>query len=149
MEQARQGEVLEEQVRDATSKVGLLNGELAFNKILEAMLERVQAIQRTLELLQRAILDGQLLESVELLEQAERGLDSITVPRSTRVAGVLDARVADLRNDVVEKLTGCWKAYVCVDSARSSIKISRILNGRSLAFSPSEPRLIAFQIHLR
>lgn len=149
MEQARQGEVLEEKVRDATSKVGLLNGELAFNKSLGSILERVQAIQKTLDLLQRAILDGQLLESVELLGQADTGLDSIIVSRSTRVAGVLDARVADIRNDVVEKLTDCWKAYVCVDSARSSIKISRILKGRSPALSPSKARLITFQTLLR
>ena len=131
MESARQGEVLEEKVNDATNKVDLLNGELAFNKSLGATLERLQAIQRTLCLVQEAILAGQLLEGVDLIGQVDEELNSVSVPRSTRVAGVFGARVADLRNDVVEKLTDCWKSYVCVDSTRSSIKISRILNGRT------------------
>lgn len=142
MEQARQGELLEEQVNDATSKVGLLNGEVAFNKSLGATLERVQAIQRTLDLVQRALLAGRLIEAVDFLRQVEEELDSIAVPRSTRVAGVLNSKVADLRKDVIEKLIDCWKAYICVDSARSSIKITRNLNGRSPGFSSSDPGLL-------
>ena len=140
MEQAKQGELLEEQVNDATSKVGLLHGEVAFNKSLGATLEGVQAIQRTLDDVQRAILDGQLLQAVDLVGQVEGELDSIGVPRSTRVAGVLDAKVANLRNEVVERLTDCWKARICVDSARSSIKISRSHNGRSPTLSACVPR---------
>ena len=147
--QARQGEVLEGKVNDATSKVGLLNGELAFNKSLGATLERIQAVQRNLDLIQEAIWAGQLLESVDLIGQVEEGLKSISVPRSTRLAGVLGARVADLRNDVVEKLTDCWKAYVCVDSAKSSIKISFIANGMSPEALSDDPRLITFQALLQ
>ena len=148
MEQARQGELLEEQVNDATSKLELLNGEVAFNNSLGATLEGVQAIQRTLDLVQRAILAGRLLEAVDLLRQVAEELDSIPVPQNTRVASVLGAKVADLRDDVVEKLIGCWKAYICVGSARSSIKISRSLNGRSPALF-SDPRLISFQTLLQ
>ncbi len=130
MEQARQGEVLDGKVNDATSKVGLLNGELAFNNSLGATLESLQAIQRTLELIQRAILDGRLREAVDLIGQVEEELNSIPVPRSTRVAGVLGAKISDLRNETVERLTDCWKAHVCVDAVRSSIKISRSLKSR-------------------
>lgn len=130
MEQARRGELLEEQVNDATSKLGLLSGEVAFNKSLEATLEGVQAIQRTLDFVQRAVLAGRLPEAVDLLRQVEGELDSIPIPRSTRVASVLRAKVADLRSDVVEKLIDCWKAYIGVDPAKSSIKISRSFSGR-------------------
>ena len=141
MEQARHGQFLEEQVNDATSKVGLLDGEVAFNKSLGRILERVQAIQRTLDVVQETLLAGKLLEAVDLLRQVEEELDSIPVPQSTRVAGVLGTKVADLRNDAVEKLIGCWKAYVCVDSTRSSIKILSSVNGRSPATSPSDSKL--------
>ena len=126
---------MEEQVNDATNKVRLLHGEVAFNKSLGTTLEGVQAVQRTLDHVQRAILAGQLLEAVDLVGQVEEEFDSAGVPRSTRVAGVLDAKVANLRNDVIERLTDCWKARICVDPARSSIKISRSLNGRSPAMS--------------
>lgn len=149
MEQARQAELLEEQVNDATSKVGLLNGEVAFNKSLAATLEALQATKRTLDLVQKAILAGQLLSAVDLSRQVEGELDSIPVPQSARVAGVVGAKAADLRNDVVERLIESWKAYICVDSGRSSIKISRSLNGRSPAFSSSDPGLINFQTLLQ
>lgn len=139
VEQAGQGELLEDRVNDAASKVGLLNGEVAFTKSLGATLEGVQAIQKTLALVQKAILADRLLEAVDLLGQVEGKLDSIHVPRSTRVAGVLGAKIADLRKDAVEKLTGYWKAYICVDAARSSIKISRSLNRRSPTFSLFDP----------
>ena len=141
MEQARKGQVLEEQVNDATSKVRLLNGELAFNESLGRILERVQAIQRTLDLVQETLLGGKLLEAVDFLRQVEEELDSKPVPRGTGVAGVLGTKVADLRNDTIEKLVDCWKAYVCVDSTRFSIKIASSVTGRPPAVFTSDPKL--------
>ena len=141
MEQARQGQLLDEQVNDATSKVRLLNGELAFNESLGRILERVQAIQRTLDLVQETLLASKLLEAVDFLRQVEEELESVPVPRGTRVAGVLGTKVADLRNDTVKQLIDCWKAYVRVDSTKFSIKISSSLNGRSPAVSTYDPKL--------
>ena len=149
MEQARQGEVLQDQVKDASRKVGLLHGELVFNKSLEAKLEKVQAIQKSLDLVERALLDDRLLECVDLIRQVEEELDPISVPRISRVADALGARATDLRDDVVEKLTGCWKAYISVDAARSSIKISRNLSGRPSDIFSSDLRLILFQTLLQ
>ena len=141
MEQARQGQLLDEQVNDATSKVRLLNGELAFNESLGRILERVQAIQRTLDLVQETLLAGKLLEAVDLLRQVEEELNSVPVPQGTRVAGVLGTKVADLRNDTVEQLIECWEAYVRVDSTKFSVKILSSLNGRSPAVSTYDPKL--------
>lgn len=149
MEQARQGKLLEDQINDAASKVGLLNGEVSFDKSLGGTLERLQAMQRTLNAVQAAILDGRLLEAVDLLGQVEGEFDSIPVSRSTRVAGVLRAKITDLRNDVGEKLIDCWKAYIGVDSARSSIRITQSLNGRSPTFSSTDRRLIVVQTLLQ
>ena len=149
MEQAQQGELLEWKLDDATSKVGLLQGELAFSKSLGATLERLQALRRTLDGVQQAVLAGRLLEAVNLIEQVEDDLESIPVPRSTRVAGVFSAKVDDLRNDVVEKLTGCWKVYICVDVDRPLVKISRSLGSRSPALSSSDSRLITSQTLLQ
>lgn len=149
MEQARQGKLLEDQVNDAASKVGLLNGEVSFDKSLGGTLERLQAMQRTLNIVQGAILDSRLLEAVDLLGQVEGEFDSIPVSRSTRVAGVLGAKITDLRNDVGEKLIDCWKAYIGLDSARSSIRITQSLNGRSPTFSSTDRRLIVVQTLLQ
>lgn len=125
MEQARQGEQLEEQVNDATSKVDLLNGEMAFNKSLGRTLERLHAIQRTLVLIRRAAFDNRLLEAVDMLSQVDGDLESIPISRSTRVAGVLGAEVADLRSHVIERVTECWNSYVKVDTPTSLITIIR------------------------
>lgn len=117
--------MLDEEFNDAASKVNLLNGEVAFNQSLGTVLERLQAIQRTLNLAQRASLDDRLLEAVDLLGQVEEDLASLWVSRSTRIAGVLGAKLADLREHVIEKLTKCWKDFVHVDPARSSIAIKQ------------------------
>lgn len=127
---------MEEQVNDAASKVGLLNGEVAFNKSLGTVLERLQAIQRTLDLAQRATLDDRLLAAVDLLGQVEEDLASLSVSRSTRVAGVLGAKITDLREHVIEKLTRCWKTFVNVNSARSSIVINQHSKRMPLIFIP-------------
>ena len=132
MEQARQGEHLEGQVNDAASKVDLLNGEVAFNKILGGTLERLQAIRRTLVLIQRAAFDNRLLEAVDLLSQVDGDLESISISRSTRVAGVLGAKIADLRNHVIERLTDCWNSYVKVDTPTSSITITWVSESDSM-----------------
>ena len=125
MEQARQGEHLEEQLNDAASKVHLLNGEVAFNKSLGATLERLQAIQRTLDLIQRATLDNRLLETVDLLCQVDGDLESMSISQTTRVAGVLGAKIADLRRHVIEGLIMCWNNYVNADTSTSSVKITQ------------------------
>ena len=125
MQQAERGEYLEEQVNDAASKVELLKGETAFNKSLEATLERLQAIQRTLDLIQGAALDNRLLEAVDLLSQVEGDPEAVTISRTTRVAGVLRSKIADLRSHVIERLTECWNGHVNVDTSISSIDIKQ------------------------
>ena len=132
MEQAQEGERLEEQHNDAASKVHLLNGEVAFNKSLGATLERLQVIQRRLDLIERAGLDDRLPEAVNLLWEVDRDLESISISRATRVAGVLGAKIADLRSHVVEQLTKCWNNYVNVDISTSSIKITRPSGSESM-----------------
>ncbi len=127
--QAQLGERLEEQVNDSASKVDLLNGEVAFNKSLGVILERLQATQRTLDLVQRSILDDRLLEAVDLLGRADENLASLSINKSARISGVLEVKVTDLRNHLVEKLSACWKAYIDIDSAKSSIRFRQTVKG--------------------
>jgi len=120
---------LEEQVKDAASKVDLLIGEVLFNKSLDAILERLQAAQRTLDLVQRSTLDDRLLEAVDLLQRADEDLSTLSITKSTRISGVLEAKVTDLRNHLVEKLSASWKAYIDIDPSASSIKIRQTVKG--------------------
>lgn len=132
MEQAQEGERLEEQHNDAASKVHLLNGEVAFNKSLGATLERLQVIQKRLDLIERAGLDDRLPEAVNMLCEVDRDLESISISRATRVAGVLGAKIADLRSHVIEQLTKCWNNHVVVDISTSSINITQPSGSESM-----------------
>ena len=125
VEGARQNELLEERAKDTASKAELLNGELAFNKSLEATLERLQAVQKTLDIIQRATLDNQLTRAVDLLAQVREDLARVSVSRTTRVLGLLEARITDLRDHVSAKLIECWNAYIHIDSTKAAIMIGQ------------------------
>ncbi len=107
----------------------LLNGEVAFNESLGAILARLQAAQRTLDLVQRSTLNDRLLEAVNLLERANEESSFLSTTKSTRVSGVLEAKVTDLRNHIVEKLSACWKGYIDIKSAENSIRIGQRVKG--------------------
>lgn len=109
--------------------MGLLNGEIAFNESLGAKLEKLRAIQRTLELVQRAAFDAKLAEAVELLGQLDDDSKSLPVPKSTRISDVLEAKIADLQNHVREMLTAVWDRHIIIDPAKSSIQVSREAEG--------------------
>ena len=93
---------------------------------MEATLERLQAVQKTLDVVQRATLDNQLTKAVELLAQVTEDLTTVSVSRSTRVLGLLEAKITDLRDHVGAKLLECWNAYVHIDSTKSAITIGQI-----------------------
>ena len=101
-----------------------MNGELAFNESLVGTLERLQAISKTLDLIQRAIIDDQPLEAVELLEDVILRLPSSTFGTG-RVSDVLGSQVADFREETTEKLTEYWNDYIHVDKVASSVVIRR------------------------
>ena len=141
VEQARQGERLEEQLDDATKKVDLLNDEIVFRKSLEVTLERLQEIQRTLDLVQRATLDEDLVGAVALLWQVDEGFSSLSAAKSTRISAVLEAKVTDLRSHTKEKLTACWYRHVLIDPTKPAIRILRKIEGCS-SDPPMLPHLL-------
>ena len=129
VDQAQNGQKLEERVEDASSKVDLLHGEIFFNESLGATLERVQIIQRELELVQRATLDNRLEEAVDLITQAHEDLASLSAIRSTKILNILEAKTTDLRSLVREKLTDSWNQQVCVNAAMNSVQVNPKADG--------------------
>lgn len=107
----------------------LLNSEISFSTSLGVTLERLQAIQRTLESVQRAIHDGNSVDAVELLGHLEEDLKSVSFTRSTRISDVLEAKVTDIRDFVKEQLTHVWYRHILIDSARSSIHVKAKVEG--------------------
>ena len=141
VEEARQGERLEEDVKDAATKVDLLNGEIAFNHSLGAILERLQAIQQTLELVLRASLDDSLVNAVELFCKAVGDLAALPFTGSTRISSVLEAKVIDLRSHLEGKLTECWNSHIIINPSEGSIRLCQ--NGEGVLKPLFFPRLSA------
>lgn len=117
---------------DSANKVALLNGEVHFNNDLLALLEGLQAVQKSLDLVQRLTLDDRWLEAVELFNKAGQDLSSLSMSNSTRISGILEAKVADIRSHLVKKLSACWKAYITVDPAKFSIRLKQTVKGAEI-----------------
>ena len=110
--------------------MSLLNAEISFNGSLRVILEQFGAIQRTLESVRRATLDGNLVEAVELLKQVDRAFVSLHAAKSTRISGILEGKVTELRKYVKEKLTDRWNFHILIDADRPSIRVRREAEGR-------------------
>ena len=132
MTHAQHGQKSQEQVNDAASKVRLLQNEVVFNESLGKTMERILVVRRTLDRIQDAVLGNKLFEAAGILDQGDAEISSLRECQDSRVAGVLRAKIADLRQDVVTSARGCWSKLVCIDTATSTIKIKQRLEGMTL-----------------
>lgn len=123
MTQAQHGSTLTCQVNDAASKVDLLKDELAFNETLARTLGILRGLRQTLSLIEKAVQKDDFLTGERLLEEAENELGKILASQNPKVAGVFEAKLADLRYTIVDSLTDCWKNLVHVDSTDLAISI--------------------------
>lgn len=121
--QADEGSQLQTAVDDAASKVGLLNGEVAFNETLAGTLLGINELRSTLDSVQGVTLDCRLLDAVSSLQEAERQLGSVQAGRNTRPAELLGAKIADSRVAVEKALTECWESIIHIDTTNSTISI--------------------------
>lgn len=132
MNQAQQGENLQNQVDDATQKVGLLHGEVIFNQNLVTILEKIRQLRQVLGLGQKAVQSGSVGEAVEFLLVAEHGLGSLPTSQVTRVTEVLLAACTTVRHDLVEELTKCWKGLFRADFTSATFSVEYRMQGRQL-----------------
>ncbi len=132
MTHAQTGQKSQDQVNDAASKVRLLQNEIVFNESLGKTMERILVVRRTLDRIQEAVLGNKLFEAAGLLDQGDAEISSLRECQNSRVAGVLRARIADLRQDVVTSTRECWSKLVCINTATSTITIKQQLEGMTL-----------------
>ena len=125
---ADEGIQLQTVVRDSKAKVDLLNGEVIFTEVLAGTLQQVHEIRYILDCVQNAALDYRLVDAVTLLKEAELQLGSLKACRNTRLAGLLKAKIEDLRTTVGNALGECWESIIQVDFKNSLISIQRESN---------------------
>lgn len=132
MNQAQQGKKLQNQVDDATQKVGLLHGEVVFNQNLVTTLEKLRHLRQVLELGHNAVQSGNFGEAVEFLLAAEHELSSLPTSQLTKVTGILLAACTTVRHDLVEELKKCWKAFFRADFTTASFSVEYRIQRRQL-----------------
>lgn len=111
------------QVNDAASKVELLKEELAFNETLARTLCIIRGLRQTIILIEEAVGNDDLMVAERLLKEVEDELAKVRASQNPKVAGVLQAKIADLRYTLVDSLTDCWKSLVHVDPIDLNISI--------------------------
>lgn len=134
MTQAQHGEILQDQVNDAANKVDLLQEELAFNETLARTLGIIRGLRQTLCLVEKAVQNSDFLAAEKFLEKAEDELAKVLASQNPKVAGLIQAKIADLRYAVVESLTDFWKILVQVDHTDLSISIKDQIQRRYFTF---------------
>lgn len=121
--QAKYGEQLEGQVRDAASKLELLKREVVFTDTLTSTLEIIRGVRQALGSIERAIQSVNFLDAVVLLEESDVKLVNLRTNYSPTVAGLLLVEITSLRDAVITGIMNCWKALFHVDSKRSLLYI--------------------------
>lgn len=132
MNQAKQGENLQSQVHDAAQKVGLLLGEVEFNQDVVIVLKQIGRLRQVLRQGQKAVQSENFGEAVDLLLVAEHELNTLPARQITKVYGILLASTTEVRHDLVEKLTKCWKAIFHTDFTTTTFSVKHQVQSRSI-----------------
>lgn len=123
MNQAKEGESLQNQVDDAAQKVELLLGEVEFNQSAAAILKQIGKLRQLLRQGQEAVDSENFGEAADLLIAAENELNAIPAHQITKVFGLFVASITEVRHDLVEKLTKYWKAFFHTDFTRTTFAV--------------------------
>ena len=118
---------LQGQVKDAANKVALLKGELAFTKTLISAFERIDKLRQVLASIERAIMEGQIMDLSDSLVQASTELDDIRAQHNTCVVEVLKAKLTGLREEVERSLLFCWNTLLRIEVSSSSVSAQQVI----------------------
>ena len=114
---------MQEELKDATSKLELLTGELRFNETLTATLEQICAIQKTLGQAQEDTLSDHFVEAIGKLNKTDSDIAQLQSIENTAVVGLLRDRASDLKRAIVENVGNCWDALIQVNQSERRITI--------------------------
>ncbi|KAL9063892.1 MAG: hypothetical protein Q9157_008043 [Trypethelium eluteriae] len=123
VQQAEAGKALQSNIDDASSKVGLLQNELAFNGTLSETLVRIKDTKRLLDEAQGAAVARDVITAINKLENVDQSTVGKGSLGSARVSGLLQNRVKSLRNDLIEETLRRWNMLITFDYSRSRVVI--------------------------
>ncbi|KAK7542534.1 uncharacterized protein J3D65DRAFT_219724 [Phyllosticta citribraziliensis] len=120
VQQAEAGRTLQANVQDATSKVALLRSELVYNETLEATLVRIKQASDLLDKAEDAAAEYQTLNALDDVKEAEDYIVHMGSNKDTKVVGVLQKRIKQLRAGMAENAMDSWYLLLSVDISKNT-----------------------------
>lgn len=124
-------EYLRGRVADASSKVGTLQNEVAFNQTLTENLKEILHLDQQLASAEIALNNGQVTSAIDMLEATESLIAGVSFPLSSHVSGVLSEKASALRKSFVASLHKTWDFMVRIDRKLGMMIISSDSPGES------------------
>lgn len=121
--QAEAGRSSKNRANDTSSKVNLLENELAFNGSLANILGQLKNISIVLDDARDAIVKGQIQAAVAKVQDADAAIGGLRLVENTRPYGLTRNRIRDVKAAVVEAATASAKSLIRVNTAHHSITI--------------------------
>lgn len=129
VKEAETARKIQARVKDAASKVSLLEKELVFNETLAQTVGQIQGIVATLRHAQDAAVHKKLGRAVERLNEATEAITYLSSFENTRTLGVLQKQVEHLKANIVQDTSQGWNSLFRVDAAEKRITIKDKVNG--------------------
>lgn len=82
---------------------------------------------------QKAVQSESFGEAVDIFLLAEHELNTLPARQITKVYGLLLASITEIRHDLVEKLTKCWKDFFQTDFKTRTFSVKHRVQSRQLA----------------
>ncbi|KAI9686633.1 MAG: ribosome biogenesis protein ytm1 [Bathelium mastoideum] len=125
VQQAEASKALDDKINDASSQVGLLKEELAFNGILSEKLTRIKEASKVLNDAQNSVITKDIPAALDGLDRVGKILADDSLAGSARVYDLLQNRTKRLRDDLVKESLERWHALVQSAKDQSRITIHK------------------------
>ncbi|CAO1596585.1 ribosome bioproteinsis protein ytm1 [Xanthoria calcicola] len=135
---AQKSRDLQRDVHDASSKLHLLEEELAFNQAVAAMIEDACHVRRAIGQIQHLSSQGDLLEAIEIMVETEKNLELADKSHRIKAFGVLAIVTKDLRQEIVEALNRRWHHSIRIDAQTCTVSLPQNLQPISAIASAME-----------
>ena len=130
---ATEGEALRNKTQDASGKIKLLKGEVAFNDSLLSTLQGIQTLKQNVDAAQEALLGARLLEAISLLKDSKSQLSNLQRRHASRAVDLISTKITGLENDVANTLTESWSSLILVDLSGPSLTVNEEIQGKCFA----------------
>ncbi|KAL8892077.1 MAG: hypothetical protein Q9215_000961 [Flavoplaca cf. flavocitrina] len=132
LSKAQQNKEQQRDVHDATTKLHLLQEELAFSQDLAAMIHNLCRIRAIVGQVQDLTNQGELLEAIEVFVQLEKQLGPAKTRHRVKAFEVLAIVTNDLRREIVEDLDRKWHDLICINGRTSTVSLPQDQQSRAM-----------------